>query len=615
MSGVSGVDDLPINELKSLNCFGVFSNLDNAYIDDDDNELHTDTQAQAYFQRNVDIGGSLRLGIEVATTDAVTGVTTYTDTGGNILVKINGITYTLTPQILKYLSTITSDYATTISSLAPKNSPTFTGPIFLNSNSVTIGSGINGDTTIFGNIQQLGTSSLGATNLRASFGNTFVNNLQVFNNLTLGDVFHSGGGGNVLVKINAITYTLTPQILSYLSTITSDIQTQVNSLKDSPTFTGATTTIQGDLYLGQEVVINLGMGHINYLGTGGNIIFKYLHTTYTITPQILTYLVNISSDIQAQINNLTTNTPDLSSYATLASPTFTGIPLAPTPDTTDDSTQIATTAFVRAQGYLTSVTPPDLSSYATKASPTFTGIPLAPTPATADDSTKIATTAFVKAQGYLTSVTPPDLSSYAPKDNPTFTTKITTPYFLLSAPIYCELGGNYEPVDIVATPSLQANTHISNYDKTYTSVNDIFGYQIVNSTGLGGSVKVYYEGNFRNYAVSGYDKSLYGFNTLTGNWKCPQTGKYNICVSFYIKSNNAGNKFSLNRYASDNTLLSSQYCLAGDTISTDTIRNFTTILPMNTNDYFKIVLTTYAGNAVMRFEGMQYTTMKIMLLG
>jgi hypothetical protein len=566
MSGVSGVDDLPINELKSLNCFGVFSNLDNAYIDDDDNELHTDTQAQAYFQRNVDIGGSLRLGIEVATTDAVTGVTTYTDTGGNILVKINGITYTLTPQILKYLSTITSDYATTISSLAPKNSPTFTGPIFLNSNSVTIGSGINGDTTIFGNIQQLGTSSLGATNLRASFGNTFVNNLQVFNNLTLGDVFHSGGGGNVLVKINAITYTLTPQILSYLSTITSDIQTQVNSLKDSPTFTGATTTIQGDLYLGQEVVINLGMGHINYLGTGGNIIFKYLHTTYTITPQILTYLVNISSDIQAQINNLTTNTPDLSSYATLASPTFTGIPLAPTPDTTDDSTQIATTAFVRAQGY-------------------------------------------------LTSVTPPDLSSYAPKDNPTFTTKITTPYFLLSAPIYCELGGNYEPVDIVATPSLQANTHISNYDKTYTSVNDIFGYQIVNSTGLGGSVKVYYEGNFRNYAVSGYDKSLYGFNTLTGNWKCPQTGKYNICVSFYIKSNNAGNKFSLNRYASDNTLLSSQYCLAGDTISTDTIRNFTTILPMNTNDYFKIVLTTYAGNAVMRFEGMQYTTMKIMLLG
>lgn len=37
------------------------------------------------------------------------------------------------------------------------------------------------------------------------------------------------------------------------------------------------------------------------------------------------------------------------------------------------------------------------------ASPTFTGTVAAPTPATADNSTTVATTAFVKAQGYLTS--------------------------------------------------------------------------------------------------------------------------------------------------------------------------------------------------------------------
>lgn len=42
------------------------------------------------------------------------------------------------------------------------------------------------------------------------------------------------------------------------------------------------------------------------------------------------------------------------------------------------------------------------TSRAPLASPTFTGTPAAPTPATADNSTKIATTAFVKAQGYLT---------------------------------------------------------------------------------------------------------------------------------------------------------------------------------------------------------------------
>ena len=40
------------------------------------------------------------------------------------------------------------------------------------------------------------------------------------------------------------------------------------------------------------------------------------------------------------------------------------------------------------------------ASYALLASPTFTGTPAAPTPATADNTTKIATTAFVKAQGY-----------------------------------------------------------------------------------------------------------------------------------------------------------------------------------------------------------------------
>jgi hypothetical protein len=41
--------------------------------------------------------------------------------------------------------------------------------------------------------------------------------------------------------------------------------------------------------------------------------------------------------------------------ASLASPGFTGTPLAPTPSTSDNSTKIATTAYVQAQGYLTSI--------------------------------------------------------------------------------------------------------------------------------------------------------------------------------------------------------------------------------------------------------------------
>ena len=65
------------------------------------------------------------------------------------------------------------------------------------------------------------------------------------------------------------------------------------------------------------------------------------------------------------------------------------------------------------------------TNYAPKASPAFTGNPTAPTPATSDNDTSIATTAFVKAQGYITSsaLSPYLLSStaastYYPLTNP-----------------------------------------------------------------------------------------------------------------------------------------------------------------------------------------------------
>jgi Collagen triple helix repeat (20 copies) len=77
--------------------------------------------------------------------------------------------------------------------------------------------------------------------------------------------------------------------------------------------------------------------------------------------------------------------PSDTSRAPLASPVFTGDPQAPTPATADNDTSIATTAFVKAQGY------------APLASPTFTGDPKAPTATPGDNDTSIATTAFVTA--------------------------------------------------------------------------------------------------------------------------------------------------------------------------------------------------------------------------
>lgn len=118
-------------------------------------------------------------------------------------------------------------------------------------------------------------------------------------------------------------------------------------------------------------------------------------------------------------------------FAPLESPTFTGVPTAPTPLSTDDSTQIATTAFVKANitsGTVQSVTgtspinstggvnpvisintantntsgaltSTDWNTFNNKAptnSPTFTGTPTAPSATSSDNSTQIATTAFVK---------------------------------------------------------------------------------------------------------------------------------------------------------------------------------------------------------------------------
>jgi hypothetical protein len=180
---------------------------------------------------------------------------------------------------------------------------------------------------------------------------------------------------------------------------------------------------------------------------------------------------------------------DLSAYAPIASPIFTGDARAVTPALSDNDTSIATTAFVKGQDYaqLSGATftgsvivenigspvavlrmptegPPlvnhgdiwidgggkpwlgvvedfegepnrlsyriallnEVGSYAPLFSPVFTGNPTAPTPFTGDNDTSIATTAFVKAQGYLTSSA---LTPYATNASPalTGTATITNP--------------------------------------------------------------------------------------------------------------------------------------------------------------------------------------------
>lgn len=90
--------------------------------------------------------------------------------------------------------------------------------------------------------------------------------------------------------------------------------------------------------------------------------------TYGIPYPVSTDPVDVAGDVQdlaVQVDTL------LAAKAPLDTPALTGVPTAPTVSSSDNSTKIATTAFVKAQSYLTTTTA--ASTYAPIASPTFTG--------------------------------------------------------------------------------------------------------------------------------------------------------------------------------------------------------------------------------------------------
>lgn len=136
-------------------------------------------------------------------------------------------------------------------------------------------------------------------------------------------------------------------------------------------------------------------------------------TQYYANCSFCQYNGNLYLCIQDALNKNPSTEPtywklfDVSSYAPLNSPAFTGTPTAPTQLSTDNSTAIATTAFVKSV----------IGGYALIDSPTLTGTPKAPTPATTDNSTQIATTSYVKS----------NLSSYAPLASPALTGNPTAP--------------------------------------------------------------------------------------------------------------------------------------------------------------------------------------------
>jgi len=98
------------------------------------------------------------------------------------------------------------------------------------------------------------------------------------------------------------------------------------------------------------------------------------------------------TEIDTEFNNIATA---VNTKADTASPTFTGVPLAPTAASGTNTTQLATTAFVKAANDTQDTA---IALKAPLASPTFTGVPAVPTAAVNTNTTQVASTAFVLAQ-------------------------------------------------------------------------------------------------------------------------------------------------------------------------------------------------------------------------
>ena len=182
----------------------------------------------------------------------------------------------------------------------------------------------------------------------------------------------------------------------------------ITSISTSGPITGGPITSSGTIGLQTAGITNA------YLGTMPTLTLKGNNTGGTASPSDLT---------TAQVMTMLGAAP-------LASPTFTGTPAAPTPSTSDSSTTIATTAYVKAQGYgsgsVTSVTAGNGLSGGTITTSGTISLPTTGVTANSYGSSSAVPTFTVDSYGRITAASNTNISVSAIGAVPTSRTIATT---------------------------------------------------------------------------------------------------------------------------------------------------------------------------------------------
>jgi hypothetical protein len=307
--------------------------------------------------------------------------------GGDIIYvrgNINSNSQTVTPQQLGYLSTLSSNVQTQINAKANDSAvihntgtesisgqKTFSTGITLNgtdlqtrlaSDESTISSHTSSISSINSSITTLN-GKTSALSYDAGTDATTINSKMVISkdvseigSIYLGD---SSGGDIIYIRgnINSNSQTVTPAQIGYVSGASSNLQTQINAKANDSAVchnTGAETWAGIKTFSSAPVLPNNSITNAMINNTAIN--SGYVDATSSIQTQLNGKQATLSFDstpTSSSTNPVTSGGvyTALALKAPLASPSFTGAPTSVTYSSADNSTAIATTAFVKNQAY------------------------------------------------------------------------------------------------------------------------------------------------------------------------------------------------------------------------------------------------------------------------